>query len=165
MKKIILAIALIFSFLSDAAASIRVVDVKPKLNKSFMIKAYTEERDNLISSSSANTISAKSEVSDQLKHNIVKILLVHGKTAGFITYNKKGHIDAVYVAPEYRKKGYSKVLLDQAARSFRKHGLKKMDLDVFKYNSKALKAFKKAGFSGPKHKNSDLLIHLSKKLH
>jgi ribosomal protein S18 acetylase RimI-like enzyme len=164
MKKIFLAIGLVSLFLSDATASVKVVNVKPRLNKGFMIKAYTKERDNLISPSAANTISAKSVVDDELKYNTVKMLLAHGKTTGFISYSKKGHVYAIYIAPQYRGKGYSKLLLDHAANNFRKRGLKKMDLDVFKHNHKALKAFKKAGFVGPKHKTSDILVHLSKKL-
>jgi ribosomal protein S18 acetylase RimI-like enzyme len=162
-NKILFVMAFVF-LISNINAGFKIVNIKPRLNRSFMIKAYQKERDYLMSPSGANTLSEKSEVNAQIKHNIVKILLVKGKTAGFITYNKKGHIDAIYVAPNYRKKGYSKILLNYTSERLRKRGLKTMNLDVFKNNTKAINAFKKFGFIQKQARYQKNLLHLSKKL-
>ena len=119
MKKFIislLSVTLSLCSALNAASHTKIVDVKPKLNKSFMIKAYTKEYDNLVGAIGTSFTPAD-YVKDALKRNIVKILLVDKKTAGFIVYNKKGHIYAIYVAPAYRSKGYSKLLLNHVARS------------------------------------------------
>lgn len=133
-----------------------------KKDKKFIINALRKEWDFLVGGKNACTpaLTPHSVFKEMLK-NTIKILCVGHKHAGVITYSKKGHVNLINVHPKFRKKGYAMQLLKYAEKKLSKKKVKKMTLEVFNYNYKAIKCFKKAGF---KRKTGSFLIEMYKVL-
>jgi ribosomal protein S18 acetylase RimI-like enzyme len=59
---------------------------------------------------------------------------------------KTGHIESVYIKPKYRRKGYSKALIEEAMKWFDKRGMKHFTVGAHALNTKARKYWEKLGF-------------------
>ncbi len=77
-----------------------------------------------------------------------KIALDGENIVGFVCYvvndNKSAHIEMVGVSPKFRKKGYSKKILDKTKKEIEeKFNIRKVTLAVHKKNEQGLKSFSK----------------------
>ena len=81
----------------------------------------------------------------------IKILLVDGQEAGFISYYMKnpihGFIHFLNIKPELRNKGYAEELIKFAIADLKKQGAIKISLMTRTDNIPAQKVYKKLGFS------------------
>ena len=68
------------------------------------------------------------------------------KAFDYLTGDEIGWINDIYVKKPYRGKGYSKLLLEEALKEFRKNGYSDVRLNVYSHNEKALKLYEKMGF-------------------
>jgi len=59
---------------------------------------------------------------------------------------KTGHIEAIYVKPEFRKKGYSKMLVDRAMEWFQMKGMGHFTVGTYALDAKARKYWERLGF-------------------
>ena len=92
-----------------------------------------------------------------IKNKNIKIIEVNGKKAGFLYFKlnfKLMYIDEkflwvqrIYVRKEFRGKGFSRILYNNAIKIARKNGLGKIFCDVYAVNKKSIKVHKKIGFS------------------
>lgn len=73
-----------------------------------------------------------------------------GQVAGFVTYHPiegyRGRIQFLAVAPEFRKKGYAKELMQHAINGLKKQGSCLIDIAVRANNKPAFNLYKKFGF-------------------
>jgi len=65
-------------------------------------------------------------------------------------------IMSMYIAPEYRGKGYAALLLDTVKAEAKKQGALDLRLYVYEDNTRAMKAYEKTGFVESKYK---VMIH------
>ncbi|WP_322182859.1 GNAT family N-acetyltransferase [Neglectibacter caecimuris] len=70
---------------------------------------------------------------------------------------KTGHIDDLYVAPEFRRRGIASLLYREAERLGKERGVSHLTLMVWSFNEGAMELYKKLGFS-------PVLINMEKKL-
>ena len=70
---------------------------------------------------------------------------------------KTGHIDDIYVAPEFRRQGIATLLCEEAQRLARERGVSHLTLMVWSFNEDAMKLYKKLGFA-------PTLINMEKKI-
>ena len=105
--------------------------------------------------------------SEEALHDMVKLIIKKnrqfffledgGKIIGFIdalvkkrdeAYKiwKTGHIEAIYVKPEFRGKGYSKMLLDKAIEWFKLKEMEHFTVGTYAPDSKARQFWEKQGF-------------------
>jgi ribosomal protein S18 acetylase RimI-like enzyme len=68
------------------------------------------------------------------------------KAFDYLTGDEIGWINDIYVKMSYRGKGYSKLLMEEALKEFRKNGYSDVRLNVYSHNEKALKLYEKMGF-------------------
>lgn len=73
------------------------------------------------------------------------------KSKIFVNY-EEGHIESLYIKPEYRKKGYSRLLLDEAEKWFKKRKMKWITVGTHAYDDSANMFWKKQGFRIYNHK-------------
>jgi ribosomal protein S18 acetylase RimI-like enzyme len=83
----------------------------------------------------------------------VRVLVDEGKIAGYIFVviqktglGKCGNIHHLFVRKEHRNKGLAKMLLDDADKFFKSHGVRRIKLTVTLDNSAAIKLYEKSGF-------------------
>lgn len=80
----------------------------------------------------------------------IKVAYEYDKPVGFVIYMQKkfylGHIRFIYVAPEFRSKGWSDKLLDYAVQDLIKRGCTKIDLVTRATNHSAMKLYLRHGF-------------------
>lgn len=72
--------------------------------------------------------------------------LVIEKREQIFKLKKMGYIDAVYVKPEFRKKGYGKLLLQEAVKWFKKKGMNSYMIITSAKDKSANNYWKKRGF-------------------
>jgi ribosomal protein S18 acetylase RimI-like enzyme len=164
MKRLIISLACLSIIFINATYS-KIVDFKWKLNKNFVLNAYKKEFDSLVGTA---RYTPESALKHTLKQDNVKVLVINKKLAGFIAYNKRhAIIDGVYVHPQFRGKGHLNTLLRFTEQRLGKKGAKKIEMGVYHYNQRALKAFKKAGYTyqgGWATQKHNHLITLTKKI-
>lgn len=68
------------------------------------------------------------------------------KAFDYLTGDEIGWINDIYVKMPYRGKGYSKLLMEEALKEFRKNGYSDVRLNVYSHNEKAIKLYEKMGF-------------------
>lgn len=68
------------------------------------------------------------------------------KAFDYLTGDEIGWINDLYVKAPYRGKGYSKLLMEEAFKEFRKNGYSDVRLNVYSHNEKAMKLYEKMGF-------------------
>ncbi|MEG1255488.1 GNAT family N-acetyltransferase [Clostridium sp.] len=88
---------------------------------------------------------------EQSKEKCFKSLyfLIHGKRCGGCTIFQNdgvGYIETIYVLPEVRGKGISKIILNYIFNYFLVNGLNKTKLEVWELNKPAVKLYKSFGY-------------------
>ena len=68
------------------------------------------------------------------------------KAFDFLTGDEIGWINDLYVKVSYRGKGYSKLLMEEALKEFKKNGYSDVRLNVYAHNQKAMKLYEQMGF-------------------
>jgi ribosomal protein S18 acetylase RimI-like enzyme len=68
------------------------------------------------------------------------------KAFDYLTGDEIGWINDLYVKPGCRGQGYSKLLLKEAFKEFKKNGYTDVRLNVYAHNEKAMKLYEKMGF-------------------
>jgi GNAT superfamily N-acetyltransferase len=79
----------------------------------------------------------------------IKIAEAGGRPAGYISFRPKksslgvrGRINTVFVEGRYRKHGVGELLLKEAEKWFRSHGIKRMEAVVTNTNTRSMAFFK-----------------------
>jgi len=97
-------------------------------------------------------------IKDLIKKNRRLFLLeIDGKAVGFIDIRikkreevykirKTGHIESIYIKPELRGKGYSKLLIEKATEWFKSKGLENFTVGTYAPDKKAREFWEKQGF-------------------
>lgn len=79
----------------------------------------------------------------------IHVIREDGKLAGFTTFYKKnfyeGRVQFVAVSPNFRRKGYGKMLTEYGVRWLFEHGCKKVGL-VTRHNNPARRIYERIGF-------------------
>lgn len=81
----------------------------------------------------------------------------HGHPVGFVELSLRdmvegcqgspvGYLEGIYVEPQYRRKGYSRIMVDYAAEWFRQHGCSEMASDTLLENRGSQGFHKHLGF-------------------
>jgi ribosomal protein S18 acetylase RimI-like enzyme len=68
------------------------------------------------------------------------------KAFDYLTGDDVGWINDLYVKQPYRGKGYSKLLIEESFKEFKKNGYSDVRLNVYSFNDKAIKLYEKMGF-------------------
>lgn len=76
--------------------------------------------------------------------------------------NDIGFICELYIYEKHRRKGYGTQVLNTIENDARKHGINRMVLSVFKYNTPACELYYKCGYI--KARERDTTMYLEKKL-
>ncbi|MED1201632.1 GNAT family N-acetyltransferase [Heyndrickxia acidicola] len=90
------------------------------------------------------------------KYNAYFICLMNGniligwvqidKAIDFLSGKEIGWINDVYVKAQYRGRGYSKLLMEEALKEYRNKGYSAVRLNVYSHNQKAMNLYKRMGF-------------------
>jgi ribosomal protein S18 acetylase RimI-like enzyme len=90
------------------------------------------------------------------KYNAYFVCLMDGETLlgwvqidkafDYLTGDEVGWINDLYVKSPYRGKGYSKLLIEEAFKEFKKNGYSDVRLNVYSFNHTAIKLYEKMGF-------------------
>lgn len=62
-------------------------------------------------------------------------------------YDRFGYIGFMYVTPEYRGRGFNKLVIARLLDWAKEQGITEVKLDVYADNAAAIRAYEKAGFS------------------
>jgi ribosomal protein S18 acetylase RimI-like enzyme len=87
----------------------------------------------------------------RLKNQVVGVFILHEKPDSL-------YISSLAVAPEYRKHGVAKYILDISARIANKHGKRWLQLSVLKKNTPARQLYAKSGFAEKKERRWSLVL-------
>jgi ribosomal protein S18 acetylase RimI-like enzyme len=68
------------------------------------------------------------------------------KAFDYLTGDEIGWINDLYVKPAHRGKGYSKLLIQESFKEFKKNGYSDVRLNVYAHNQKAMELYEKMGF-------------------
>jgi ribosomal protein S18 acetylase RimI-like enzyme len=68
------------------------------------------------------------------------------KAYDYLTGDEIGWINDLYVKKQYRGKGYSKLLMEEALNEFRKNGYSDVRLNVYTHNLTAMSLYERMGF-------------------
>jgi ribosomal protein S18 acetylase RimI-like enzyme len=87
----------------------------------------------------------------KLKNRVVGVLILHEKPESL-------HIGELAVAPEYRRQGIAKEILNFSARIAKKRDKRWLELTVLKKNAPARRLYEKAGFEKKKERRWSLVL-------
>ena len=87
----------------------------------------------------------------KLKNHVVGVLILHEKPDAL-------HISSLAVAPEYRRHGIAKQILNFSARIAKKSGKRWLELTVLKKNTPARRLYEKSGFVKKKERRWSLVL-------
>jgi ribosomal protein S18 acetylase RimI-like enzyme len=92
-----------------------------------------------------------SEISEKIKnkYSIVDIIKINDKIIGFSQYTIEqniGKLEYLVILPEYRNRGYGKLLMNKALKYFETKVIKKIDIKVVYGNDDAIKFYENYGF-------------------
>lgn len=83
------------------------------------------------------------------------VLLIETRPANLFTHEQRfGHIAQIEVEPDFRRKGYGRLLLADCERIATLHGLHRIGLEVWAFNSSAKMFFYGNGYSDFSYKMS-----------
>ncbi|WNB91515.1 GNAT family N-acetyltransferase [Bacillus sp. NEB1478] len=68
------------------------------------------------------------------------------KAFDYLTGDEIGWVNDLFVKKPYRGKGYSKLLMEEALKEFRKNGYSDVRLNVYTHNQKAMSLYERMGF-------------------
>ncbi|WP_353148750.1 GNAT family N-acetyltransferase [Chryseobacterium sp.] len=72
--------------------------------------------------------------------------LIKKAEKNYYKFEEYAYLGFMYVKPEYRGKGVSKVVTDELINWAKSRGISEVRLDVYAQNESAIKAYEKAGF-------------------
>jgi ribosomal protein S18 acetylase RimI-like enzyme len=87
----------------------------------------------------------------KLKNRVVGVLILHEKFDAL-------HISSLAVAPEYRRLGIAKQILNFSAKIAKKRGKRWLELTVLKKNTPARRLYEKSGFVKKKERRWSLVM-------
>jgi len=91
------------------------------------------------------------EISQKVKNglSIVDIIKINDRIIGFSQYTIEqniGELEYLVILPEYRNKGYGKLLMDRAMKYFENKTIKRIDIRIVYGNDNAKRFYEKYGF-------------------
>jgi ribosomal protein S18 acetylase RimI-like enzyme len=90
------------------------------------------------------------DVAPRLEQGAAFLAEVDGAPAGFLIASRSrpdiGHVDDVYVLPQYRRRGVATALVHHLAAAFRERGVEHVALDVDQGNVAAQRLYERLGF-------------------
>jgi ribosomal protein S18 acetylase RimI-like enzyme len=119
----------------------------PKNLKDFY---FNESRDEIARNFIKNAIHSKNGlviIAEINEEKIGYLLITIRNNFPFFKLKKYGKLQTIYVKEEYRNKGISSKLKDEAFKWCIKKGIKRISLDVLPNNFNAINIYKKWGFS------------------
>ena len=112
------------------------------INKNYTVKNYYEQ---FFEKKDSCMIVAKDENSNILGYGFGFIM-----DCGDVYDNKVAQLDAVYIKPEYRKKGIARQIIQYFTEWSKNNKVSYIELKVFNNNNKAIKLYEKEGFLADK---------------
>ena len=89
------------------------------------------------------------EIVLQRNPNLFLIGKIHNKVIGVVIGGfdgRRGYVHHLAVDPDYQKKGYGKMIMDELIEKFRKIGVHKIHLFIEKYNKNVVEFYRYLGW-------------------